>query len=305
MSLTYLKSVFNALEQLDSISVQVLRVTNAKDGSHYYARQIEIQPEEDLIEFISGFRDHYSRTIDTVSSLDDYQGDIVNGNYYKLPLTDDLICTDYQVLVNTLSNPSVEGNIAKKSWTALVIKGVIQIDDNESPVMLFSMKSPVTAFRNKFIMSGKDKFRKVSEPILTLNKNLDAIIINGFLYMLTMQAENLFNMERSYKLRCGEKVEEIVNLGILTNNDVFKNIATKGQNPRKFVSFNQSRLDALKETNSRKKYMKMFQIDMKDEKIDTEANKSTERLVKFLCNKAMLDPVDEGPREVSAAKAWL
>ena len=305
MSLSYLKSVFEALERLDSVSIQVLRVTNTKDGSRYYARQIEIQPEEELNEFIKTIRERYSREIDAVSSLDDYQGDIVKGNYYKLPLTDDLICTDYQVLESTLSNPSTEGDVVMRTWTALVIKGIIKIGNDEQPVMLFSMKSPVSVLTNKFIMSGKDRFRKVTDPILTLNKNLDVVIVHGFLYMLTMQAENLFNMERSYKLRCGAKIEEVANLGILTNADVFKNIATKGQNPRRFVSFNQSRLDALKNTNSRKKYMKMFQIEMKDGKIDTEADKSSERLVKFLCDKAMLDPIDEGPREVSAAKAWL
>ena len=111
-------------------------------------------------------------------------------------------------------------------------------------------------------------------------------------------------MERSYKLRCGAKVEEVVELDILSNADAFKNVATKGQNPRRFVSFNQSRLDAIKNTNSRKKYMKMFKIEMKDGKINTEDAKSSKRLVKFLCEKAMLDPIDEEPREVSAAKAW-
>ena len=100
------------------------------------------------------------------------------------------------------------------------------------------------------------------------------------------------------------KVEEVVELDILSNAEAFKTVATKGQNPRRFVSFNQSRLDAIKNTNSRKKYMKMFKIEMKDGRIDTEDAKSSERLVKFLCDKAMLDPIDEGPREVSAAKAW-
>ncbi len=119
-----------------------------------------------------------------------------------------------------------------------------------------------------------------------------------------MQAENLFNMERSYKLRCGIKIEEIAALDILSNTDAFRAVASKGQNPRRFVSFNQSRLDAIKDINSRKKYMKMFQIKVKNGKIDTEDPKSSERLVKFLCDKAMLDPIDEEPREVSAAKAW-
>jgi hypothetical protein len=50
--------------------------------------------------------------------------------------------------------------------------------------------------------------------------------------------------------------------------------------------------------------MKMFKITMKGDVIDTEDEKCSERLVKFLCDKAMLDPIDEEPREVSAAKVW-
>ena len=45
MSLHYLKQVFDALGEIDSISVQLLRITNNKDGTHYYAREIEILPE--------------------------------------------------------------------------------------------------------------------------------------------------------------------------------------------------------------------------------------------------------------------
>ena len=154
-------------------------------------------------------------------------------------------------------------------------------------------------------MLGKDGFKKVDDPILTLNKNLDALVINDVFYMFTMQAENLFNMERSYRLRCETKLKEICTMGILSNEMAFREIASKGQNPRRFISFNQSRLDVLKNETSRRKYMKMFAIEMKEDgTINTEDEKSSVRLVKFLCEKAMIDPVDESPREVSAAKVW-
>lgn len=304
MSLSYLKKVFTAIGSLDSISVQLLRVTNSKDGTHYYARQIEVQPEEELDAFIKSICEKYTKDLSSAEPVDDYKGDIVKGVIYKLPVTDELISEYYQTLDTTVANPSTEGDVVMREWNALLIKGKITVDGEEQDVKLISMKSPVSVLTNKFIMSGKDRFKKVADPILTLNKNLDAVIINGTFYMMTMQAENLFNMERSYKLRCGAKVEEVVELGILSNAEAFKSVATKGQNPRRFVSFNQSRLDAIKNTNSRKKYMKMFKIELKDGKIDTEDPKSSERLVKFLCDKAMLDPIDEGPREVSAAKAW-
>ena len=38
--------------------------------------------------------------------------------------------------------------------------------------------------------------------------------------------------------------------------------------------------------------------------IDTDDEKSAERLVKFLCNKAAIDPVENEPKEVAAMKGW-
>lgn len=305
MSLHYLKQVFDALGEIDSISVQLLRITNNKDGTHYYAREIEILPETELECFIEELRKKYTKEIGTVESLDEYDGDIIKGRVYRLPINSELIADPYNALNATVANPSTEGDVVMREWSALLIKGSIMIGDDEKQVMLFSMKSPVSVLTNKYLMLGKDRFKKVTDPILTLNKNLDAIIVNDTFYMLTMQAENLFNMERSYRIRCNDKVEGIVNLNILTNPDAFRAIATKGQNPRRFVSFNQKRLDAIMETTNRDKYMRMFKIEMKEGLIDTDADKSAERLVKFLCDKAMLDPIDEGPREVSAAKAWI
>lgn len=304
MSLAYLRKVFTAIGSLDSISVQLLRLTNNKDVTHYFAREIEIQPEEELAAFITSICKKYSKDLSLAEVVDDYKGDIVKGTIYKLPVNDELILACYKTLDATVANPSTEGDVVMGEWNALLIKGSITCDDEVQELKLISMKSPISVLTNRYIGAGKGKFKKIKKPILTLNKNLDAVIINGTFYMLTMQAENLFNMERSYKLRCCAKVEEVVELGILSNGDAFKDMATKGQNPRRFVSFNQSRLDAIKNINSRKKYMKMFNIKMRRGKIDTDDIKSSERLVKFLCDKAMLDPIDEGPREVSAAKVW-
>lgn len=304
MSISLLKNVFTKVKSMNYVSVQMLRVTNNKNGSLYYSRQIEIHPEENLYEFISSICDKYNRTMDEAESIDDYCGDIVKGRIYKLPVNNEIISDYYQSLLSTVSNPSTEGDVVMKDWNALVLKGNIEMSGGDHQVILISMKSPVSVLTNKYVLYGKDRFKKLNNPVLTLNKNIDAIIVNDTLYMLTMQAENLFNMERSYRIRCEGIIEEVIELDILTNPDSFTSIATKGQNPRRFVTFNQDRLEAIKNTNSRIKYMKMFQISVKDGQIDTDDEKSSERLVKFLCDKAMLDPIDEEPREVSAAKAW-
>lgn len=116
--------------------------------------------------------------------------------------------------------------------------------------------------------------------------------------------ENLFAMERAYKAVCNNKVNEIIECGFLTDEAVFQKIATSGQNPRRFVAYNQSRLEAMKNVSKRKKLAKMFNLKLSGSNIDTNDEKTATRLVKFLCNKAMLDPLNDLPVEVAAAKSW-
>ena len=308
MSLTYLKSVFNSFQSMKSISVQLLRIKNLSGGTNYFTRQIEIKPEEELFDYITAICGKYSsdKFLDSIGALDDYQGDILKDNIYKLSVGNELIRENYEKLEAAIADPSVENEVIKNEWNALLIKGVILLGNKQEDIRLISMKSPLSVLSNRFIGCGQDTFKKLRDPVLTLNKNLDAIIVNNVFYMLTMQAENLFNMERSYKLLCDTKVEELIQYDLFSNPDIFLEIATKGQNPRRFVSFNQSRADVLHEYENRVKYLPMFRIALKpDGKIDTEDVKSSERLIKFLCNKAMMDPVKDEPQEVAGAKALL
>lgn len=305
MSLSFLQNIINSIDSLDSIAVQLIRFTNNKKGTAYFSREIEINPENDLIEYINGLREKYLDVLLSADCVDEYNGDLVKGRIYKLSVTDSLVKESYNKLNSAIIDPSCEGKaVLEGKWNALLIKVDILVDGEKKELKLFSIKSPITVLKNKYFWD-KDQFKKFSSPLLTLNNNLDVVIINDNIYMFTMQAENLFNLERSYKSLCAAKVDEISNIGILSDVKAFKDVALIGQNPRRFVSFNQKRLDVLSDHKLRDKYMTMFNIPLnKEGLIDTKTNIASERLIKYLCNKGMLDPIDECPREVAGAKAW-
>ena len=185
-----------------------------------------------------------------------------------------------------------------------MILGTISLQDEQLPIKFVSMQSPITVMNNKFLWRETNTFNKVSEPILSLKKTVDVIIAGDTVYMLSMAGENLFGMERAYKAVCKNKVNDIIACDFLTNAEQFEKTATTGQNPRRFVSYNQSRLDALKNANRRKSLAKKFGLQLSHTRINTDDKQTTERLIKFLCNKAMLDPLDSSPVEVAAAKSW-
>lgn len=308
MSLNYLKNVFNSIQSMESVSVQLVRIKNRSEGTNYFTRQIEIKPENELFDYLTEISNKYSseKYFDSIGSLDEYQGDILKDNLYKLYVSDSLIQENYEKLETAIADPDVESEVIKNEWNALLIKGAILLDNKQEEIRLISMKSPLSVLSNRYIGCGRDSFKKLKDPVLTLNRNLDAIIVNNIFYMLTMQAENLFNMERSYKLQCNTRVEELLQYDLFSDPDVFVEMAKKGQNPRRFISFNQSRADAIRNHETRVKYLPMFNISVDPNgMIDTKDIKSSERLIKFLCNKAMMDPVEDAPREVAGAKVWI
>lgn len=112
-------------------------------------------------------------------------------------------------------------------------------------------------------------------------------------------------MERSYKAVCSEKIEDIKQCNILSDADMFANIASTGHNPRRFISFNECRLEKIKDKKYRIKMAKKFSIPLSGDKFDTKKDGTSEKIVKLLCNKGMLDPFEDTPVEVAGSKQWV
>lgn len=121
-----------------------------------------------------------------------------------------------------------------------------------------------------------------------------------------MSAEKLFNMERSYKKICEQQVEKMELRNIFSDFEKFKQVATSGNRPRKFVSYRQENFDLLVENiGKRIEIAGRFDIKMTDDdKFDTSEDKSNDNLVKVLCSKAALEPFHNSPVEVESARKW-
>lgn len=111
-------------------------------------------------------------------------------------------------------------------------------------------------------------------------------------------------MERAYRTVCREKISVINECNIVTDFEAFSAIASSGHNPRKFVSFNDSHLQKLRNVNSRKKMARKFNIPLDGDKFDTTKPGVTDKLVKLLCARGMVDPFDDNPMEVAESKKW-
>ena len=49
-------------------------------------------------------------------------------------------------------------------------------------------------------MQNKGAFQELDKKVLTLRPTIDVLIYGNEVYLFTLNGENLFNMERSYKV---------------------------------------------------------------------------------------------------------
>ena len=184
-----------------------------------------------------------------------------------------------------------------------MLKGVVVIDGEELSIKLISMKNPITVLKHKF-MHANGTFKEISNKVISLRTVIDVVIIDDIIYMLTLDGEKLFNMERAYKSICAKQIINIINSNIINDAEIFRNAASSSHNPRKFVSFNESHLNKLKDDVMRRKIGKKFKIPLAGDKFDMNKQGAADKLVKLLCDRGMIEPFDNNPIEVSGAKKW-
>lgn len=311
MSIEVIKKILENVSTGQSWSLQIIKInTSKKKGLEYIAREIELEQKGRLTEHINSLASKYLEDEDKglvqYRECKPYDGTADAQVIYKLENSSELIEKNYGLFLTALANPDVEINPLELKAKASVIKGVLKIENEEVDVKFISMQNPVTTLKNKFYrLDGK--FTEISDKVLTLRNSIDVIIYRENVYMLGLAGENLFDMERAYQKICKSKVALIQEKNIIEGFDTFKKCATTGHNPRKFVSFNDTYLNKLEDEKNREKIAQKFNIKLTDNRNLFEASEEgvSDKIVKLLCQKGMVDPFDDSPMEVSGTRKWI
>ena len=308
MSIEEVKSIFASLPKCSTWSIQLLRINNSKQNdTAYVGREVVLSPKETLTDFVSEISSKYVSGVKAVmnsfTDIIEYDGSTMEHTIYKLDKGNQLISKEYNTLIKALAKPDTEVDPFKFDAKAYVLRGSIEFDGVEKSVKLISMQNPVTILKHKF-MRSEGTFKEIKGKIITLRTSIDVVISEATVYMLSLSGENLFNMERAYKNICADKIQTIKECDIVTDFKSFKAIAGKGHNPRKFVSFNEKHLQKLIKVENRRRIAEKFSIPMDGDKFNTTEPEVTDKLVKLLCDRGMVDPFDDSPKEVSGSKKW-
>ena len=309
MSKEIIKEVLSSLSNSENKSwrLSLLKFHTSKTkGTTYFVRDIEINPYSSFTDYLKDVSDTYLG--DKVSKLNTYQricnydGSNVGDFIYKLKIAELELNDLFDSLINAINNPDKEDNIDEK-FNAYVISGEMLCSGKTHKVIIITVKNPLIVLKHKFGYEN-GVFKKNKAITLSLNTFFDILIIDNDVYLFNLSGEKLFDLERTYRQICDNVSNEICAMNLFTDANCYKELASKGHNPRRFLSFNQSKLDYVKKSSNLSEIAEQFGISLKDGKVDTSDEKNVDKFVKYLCDKGMVDPVDKTPREVSSAHEW-
>lgn len=312
MTLEQMKNLLGDLSNVTNWSIQLIKFKNTSSNtSTYFCRNITLSPNGKLGEIVAKISSTYTNVsknkLNEYRAIEEYNGTTDSQIIYTISMNNPLVADEYSSLINSISTPDNEVDTFEMKANAYLIHGSIRSVENgeevDKPIKLISMQSPITNLKNKFL-SANGTFKEITDKVLNLRPIFDVLIYDDTIYMFTLAGEKLFNMERAYKSVCVNKIAEVIGCDFITDNESFSNIALTGHNPRRFISFNQNRLEQLKDNSKRIVLANKFEIPLNNDKFDTTQEGSSDKLIKLLCNKGMLDPFDDVPVEVSNAKSW-
>ena len=303
------KKLFIGMTSASGWELNLLRIAAERGTTRYAACNITLDPPGTLQVFANSLLKHYiegtKALLERYTACADYDGSSEASIIYRLSTASELIAEQYPLLLDALAHPTKEAKPLEFNATAYVITASIEDADGQiTPVKLFSMQSPFTQLRHRFLHDSST-FKEIPGKVLYLRESIDVLIYGSVIFFLDMRGENLFSMERSYKKKCSMIIEEMKGMDICSDYEAFASVAVSGINPRRFISFNRPRLIALSNPETRPEKASLFQLQVDNNgKINTSDKENSEKLIKVLCRKGMYDPFEEVPVEVPTSRKW-
>lgn len=265
MSLDLVKEVFSALPDCGEWHAHLLSFTHSKrQGTTYNCRRIELEPSErvrTLIQDIAaGYVGEGKNKLNKYADVREYDGTCNSTTIYRISENNPDIDIDMEALLQGIADSDSEVDPLSMKAQAYVLCGNMKDGDDKHQIKLISMNTPITTLKNRFL-HDKGKFWEIPDKVLNLRTSMNVIIYDKTVYFLDMSGETLFNMERAYKIKCTEAVNEIEKLKIISDSEMFRSTATSGQNPRRFAAFSKSKLQLLTKKKNREKAAKYFKTN--------------------------------------------
>ena len=164
-------------------------------------------------------------------------------------------------------------------------------------MQIFYSSNPIKVYKNKYSIIFKNKFKEITEPVFTINKVCDCMLFNDYALFFTGRAESIFDLEKHYKALASKCLYDLKSSEVLENIESFIKYASVWPKAAKFETYDENSIKSFSILSKNKKDNILGRFDIQtNEKgaIIADTPDSQERVLKFVCNKYLMDFNNEG-----------
>ena len=238
--------------------------------------------------------------IDTVSCVQEYDGENTKVTCDKLLLDNDLISNQWEKLYSSIVSSTDKKFDGKLNGYILVGQPV---DDNNEAITFVKIANPIINLNNKksimFRDDGNDELNIISDDMYRLYLTVDFFVFKNTLYAFNHSFEKLFNLEKTLTKVKAASIEKIIETGCFSDSEEFKTYA-ETSSARTFISLSNERIEKIKSIEYRRAIASRFNLELDENDMFVIDDKDSALiLIKYLCFKIFIDGETDNLLEAS------
>lgn len=302
-----LSKLHAALEQIKETNVNVRLYRFNRTGSDMKCSTYTVDlPVKSVKEYVDTLADDCRKDMEEFDDVLEYNETYFEEKLSWIDLRDAKISAVWKAIAEANCDCEQEWvrnyrqDKAQHKFKGVVVESVV----DGKPIMLFMVANPVKCVDNAFILS-KNEFKEVDGPLLILPTKVGAVLFGGRIYFMSRACLKLFVSKDVVERESRKAVDVIVAKGRIADEASFRDFAGRGHNPRRLLKCDENKVAIISDPKLGKVLRKKFGIEMKGGKIMTSSQDETDRLIKVVTNRGMVDPFDnDAAVEVTGAVKW-
>ena len=308
MSIEKIIEGYQNLQKVEDWKFVMVEYNHKRKPNDFQCHQVQFSSPEFLKETIEDiYRTFLSIAKKRSDSFVDYSSYESTNSVGRTSVDHELFKTAWQSLVNKINYSEESVPLSSIKASAYIFVGSYETSDHEDKkIYLITKKNPIVSFRKnkRKLFSGKDNMiSQTKDPIVTLNKSFDCIVLDRTMFMINQNIESVLNLEPTRKKICNRCVDEIESLNIIENAEEFRRFSLFGQNPKKFSTYQSDIVNKLTNDSGKNVLVDKFKIPLNDQgEFILDDTKKAARFLSIICDKTKSDLFGDSYCEVAGSK---
>lgn len=308
MSYHLIEESMQKIGEITSWKPLLIEYNHAKKPNEFTSYKMNFKNKELLDETVSSLCTTFLKIVNKYDrKILEYTGFNGKNIVDKISIDNPLITTSWNALKESMNVYDDTKTLKEINANAFILVGTYNDEKNvPQNIYLITKKNPVISFkkgRAPLLVSQHNVIDKTSEPLIQLGKSFDALIYKNVLYMINSNCEYILNMEYSHKKICQKSLTSLSEANIINDIDLYKEFATSGHMPKKFITYDNDIVEKLKELKWQKKLASDLKIPLntKNKTFDLSNPEHAKNFTLAICGKTKLNMFLDGVCEVPAS----